>query len=145
VLHGSLGVLNYHDNGLKYAQHLVDKLQSNGLSKTPEGVAIWITARTLYPDIQVPTHTWHNDDPLNPKEKATLAKILMETTTNQADKNGPDQTIQRGMWSSRLHFAWAVVFESILTPQPKRVKFAALWAEVIEGKLPLANPFHVTF
>ena len=82
----------------------------------------------------MPTHTWHNDDPLNPKEKATLAKILMETTTNQADKNGPDQTIQRGMWSSRLHFAWAVVFESILTPQPKRVKFAALWAEVIEGK-----------
>ncbi|MCJ1405050.1 DNA-directed DNA polymerase [Xylographa trunciseda] len=114
---------------------LFEKLHSNGLTKTPEGVGLWITAQRTYSDVKYPKHVWHHGNPLHRKENASLARVLKESSTNHDSKGTAKKTLQRGNWTSRLHFSWDVVFEALLQDRPKQLAFSDLWNEAVDNGL----------
>ena len=119
----------------EYAQVLTGKLHSSGLAKTPEGVALWVLIQSAYPDIELPKHVWHHGNPLHRKERVPLARILRETSSKDDSNDPKEKDAERSTWFHKLHFAWAVVFEALITNQPKQLTFAELWIEAVDSKL----------
>lgn len=130
---------------LKYAQVMIDKMLAKGLSKTPQGIAIWIGIQAEFPSIDLPPGVWHHEDPLNRKENSRLAKILMEDPTATSPQNGTEsETTAKGAWTTKLQFAWDVILAELLNVQPqglqknakpaKRTEFAEFWEECIDSK-----------
>ena len=130
---------------LKYAQVMIDKMLAKGLSKTPQGIAIWIGIQAEFPSIDLPPGVWHHEDPLNRKENSRLAKILMEGPPATSPQNGTtSETTAKGAWTTKLQFAWDVILAELLNVQPqglqknakpaKRTKFAEFWEECIDSK-----------
>ena len=138
VLQEALEMLKCSSDDSHYAQVIIDKLQSASLSKTPEGLALWVIAQSKYPDLEVPKHIWHNEDPLHRKERSAIARILKETSTKDDLRDGGEKPIGKGSWSSKLHFAWEVVLGALLDTsqnRPKRLSFSDLWVEAVDSKL----------
>ena len=132
VLHAalkSLGPGGDHD-----AETLIQFFDSNSLSKSPEGIALWITARSMYPGIQVPKNVWKHGDPLHRKERTSLARALKETSSNEDSKGAKKTDIQRGTWVPRLHYAWDVVFEGLLKAESSHMEFSDLWVEAVDSR-----------
>ena len=121
-----------------YVQVVFEKLHSNGLTKTPEGVGLWITSQHVCPNVNYPKHVWHHGNPLHRKEKASLARILKDTSSNHDLEDTVKQIPQRGKWVSRLHFSWDVVFEALLRDRPTQLDFSDLWTEAVDSKLVLS-------
>ena len=132
MLHAALKGLG--PGGGHDAENLVRMLDSNHLSKTLEGIAVWITARSEYPDIEVPKKVWKQSDPLHRKERTSLARALKETSSNEDSKDVKKHEFQRGTWIPRLHYAWEVVFEELLKAEPSRMEFSDLWVEAVDSK-----------
>ena len=123
-----------------HVEVLFERLDSTGLTKTPEGVGLWITAQQAYPNVKYPKHVWHHGSPLHRKEKATLAHILKETSTSHDPNGTAKKALQRGTWTSRLHFCWEIVFQALLEDGPKQQAFSDLWTEAVDSKS-LTLPF----
>ena len=143
ILFNSVPILKGKD--LKYAQLIIDKLQANGISKTSQGLAIWIRIQTEFPSIDFPQGVWHHQDPLNRKERSKLAKILMEAPTANSLQSGNESEITtKGAWSTKLQFAWDAILAELLDIRPqgpqkntksaKRIEFAEFWEECIDSK-----------
>ena len=143
ILFTSVQMLQERD--LKHAQLILDKLHENGLLKTSEGVAIWIALQSKFSSLRFPREVWHREDPMNHKEMTVLAKILKEAPVKE-DANGQVDfnNLQKGAWSSKLHFAWDVILTKLLntdlsihskgSKKSKRVDFAAFWERCVDGK-----------
>lgn len=138
-------IQNLKGQNLKYAQLIIDKLLAKGLSRTPQGVAIWVKVQAEFPSIDLPPGVWHHEDPLNRKEKSKLAKILVEVPTAISPQNGTESEITtKGAWTTKLQFAWDVILAELLDVQPqglqknakpaKRTKFAEFWEDCIDSK-----------
>lgn len=143
ILFNSIQILKSKD--LKYAQLIIDKLLAKGLSKTPQGVAIWIKVQAEFPSINLPPGVWHHEDPLNKNEKHTLVKILMEApTAAPSHDDAESETTAKGAWTTKLQFVWDVILAELLDVQPqglqkntkptKRTKFPEFWEECIDSK-----------
>lgn len=143
VLSSSIQILRQKDS--KFSQLLLDKLQLNGLSKTPEGIALWIAVQSKTPALDFPPNVWHRDDPLHRKEISKLAEILREGPIIDPALNGSDlKATQKGSWNTKLNFAWDVILAELLDVRPakakkgskdrKRISFADFWEQCIESK-----------
>ena len=130
---------------VKYAQLLIDKLFAKGLSKTSQGVVIWIGVQAGFPSIDLPHGVWRHEDPLNRKETSRLAKILMEAPTASSPETTLElETTTKGAWTTKLQFAWDVILAELMGVRPqglqkntrlkKRVKFGDFWKECIDSK-----------
>ena len=82
-----------------------------------------------------------NDDPLNQKDTLKLALILKESSVEDSKSEG-ETAIRSGTWTSKLHFAWDVVLESLLktnktdiTTYANRTAFLIFWTEAVDSKL----------
>ena len=140
ILFNSIQILKGKD--LKYAQLIIDKLLAKGLSKTPQGVAIWIKVQAEFPSVGLPSGVWHHEDPLNRKEKSRLAKILMESPAATSLQNGIEsESSGKGTWTTKLQFVWDVILAELLDIQSqglqrnaKRTKFAEFWEDCVDSK-----------
>ncbi len=143
ILFNSVQTLSGKDP--KYAQLIIDKLQTNGISKTPQGLAIWIRIQATFPSVGFPQGVWHHQDPLNRKKKSKLAKILMEAPTTSSSQNGNEsEGTTKGAWSTKLQFAWDAILAELLDIRPqglqrnskaaKRIDFAEFWEECIDSR-----------
>lgn len=143
ILFNSVQILKGTD--VKYAQLMINKLVANGLSKTSQGVAIWLGIKATSPSIDLPHGVWHHEDPLNRKESSRLIKILMETPAITSSQEDPQsQVTVKGTWGTKLPFAWEVVMAELLDVQlgrqqqsakcSKRIEFAKFWEECIDSK-----------
>ena len=142
ILFTAVQILQKQDS--QRAQSVIDKLHANGLSKSSEGVAVWINLYARFPDLQFPIGIWHHENPLNHKEIKKLAKILKEApATENTDSLGESRHLQKGAWSSNVHFAWDVILTKLLTGEPaikesqksKNVSFARFWEQCVDGKI----------
>lgn len=131
---------------LAYAEAAIELLCSNDLARTPEGVAIWLTVKDLFPDAKLPSGVWQHDDPLYVKEKRNLSKVMKEAWASE-DPQGkePGNTRISGVWNSKLHFAWDAILVRLYSQdsqekgdklsKSKRVSFIDFWTEVVDGEL----------
>ena len=126
-----------------YAQSVIDKLQSTGLAKTPEGVAIWIVILRNFPTVNLPSGVWHSNSPLSQEEKPKLALVMKEASVSDLGNDNSDASVsQRGSWSTNVHFAWHVVMDELMSPfdrkttagPSKRLSFSEFWNDCVESK-----------
>ena len=143
ILFNSIQMLKGKD--VKYAQLIINQMLAKGLSKTPQGVAIWVGIQAEFPSIDLPPGVWHREDPLNQKETSRLSKILLEAPAATLPQNGPEsETTTKSAWTTKLQFAWDVILAELLDARPqgpqknakpaKRLKFAEFWEECVDSR-----------
>ncbi|KAL9101777.1 MAG: hypothetical protein Q9163_002996 [Psora crenata] len=131
----------------QYAHTTLEKLQSHALTKTPEGVALWLAIQVKYPAAKLPIGVWRNEDPLARKEKGKLAQILKEAVLQTPAHTGDDQRIVRhGQWNPKVHFAWQTVLLQLQsvpstkltkngTNHSKRITLEEFWKDCVDDNL----------
>ncbi|OJD12938.1 hypothetical protein AJ78_06544 [Emergomyces pasteurianus Ep9510] len=149
IIFCSLRDIHNHKFDIKYAEAALDSLCQNGLSRTPEGVAIWTTAKDLFPTMKFPEGEWQHGSPLHIREKATLAKIMKETSESQSVPGKENSKPQNsGVWNPKLHFAWDIVLQKLYAQPPEQnglakdkhskptqASFTDIWTEVVDNGL----------
>ena len=121
---------------------IIDKLYEHRLCKTPEGLAVWITAQSQMHLVRFPSGVWHRDNPLDRRETATIAKILREGTSADAIDNEvvtPATSISR--WSNKVHFVWDLVCSCLLrtlnsaeqSRSGNSIKFIEFWEACVDS------------
>ncbi|RKF60300.1 DNA polymerase V [Erysiphe neolycopersici] len=119
-------------------------LYDNGLSKTPEGVGIWLIVRNKFESIQPESlpKIWGNS--ANPfDDLPSLAKVLRESSG--PEKNGEkskdnNQAKKKGDWNAKLHFVWDIVLDYFTTKIQKeetsyKEEFADFWKVAVDENL----------
>ncbi|KAI9788137.1 MAG: DNA-directed DNA polymerase [Peltula sp. TS41687] len=125
--------------GKDLAEVAIDRICASQVARTPEGVAIWLAARSLHPDLLLPEQPWRHQDPLYVKNSTALAQVMRESSSgsgSQGDRE--DLKLQpKGMWSSRPNFAWTVILKELyaISSKKKRLSFGSFWQEVVDGLL----------
>ena len=143
ILYKSIGSLKTYDNGITYAQILIDKLNAHGLAKSPEGIALWTGIRSNFPSVILPRSVWHKQDPLHRKEKATLANIMKDASTvGPLQAETTSKVAKNTTWSSSLHFAWDIILASLIQQDHanqvnsvQTTNFADFWTEAVDSEL----------
>lgn len=129
--------LSSRNMDVKFVEAAVDRLCSYNLAPTPEGVAIWLAAKDMFPKANFPSKIWKHDDPLDPKERGSLSKIMKESSSEQGE--GENKAKSSGVWNSKLHFAWDAVLSRTSDGSSKsksaRLSFADFWLEVVDNGL----------
>lgn len=125
----------------KYVEAALERLSSFELVRTPEGVAIWLAAKDLFPKANFPGKAWKHDDPLDARERNQLAKILKESSVETENENQENKPKSTGVWNSKLHFAWDAVLgripaakESKSKKESSRLSFLDFWTDVVDSK-----------
>ncbi|KKY26592.1 putative dna polymerase v [Diplodia seriata] len=125
------------EKGEHKAKQIVDGIYSEGLAKTPEGVAVWLTAQSAFPDMEFPQGVWHKEDPLSTKDRQSLANVMKENFAKAADgatENG--KKVKSGSSQTTLNFAWDVVISFFLQKYVEsRPKFANFWIDIVDNNL----------
>lgn len=106
-------------------QSILDVITSKRNTRTPEAVGLWLTVQERFPQVVLPKGTWHHNDPLSSKERPVLAKIMLETITDE------DSAKQKsGSRQSTPSFAWSIVL-SRLYERHNGKDFAKFWTSAI--------------
>ena len=125
----------------RFIQALIDELIDSGLAKTPEGIAIWLKVQRHFPKVKMPTGIWQDQSPLHREEKSKLAKILGEApVTGRSDENNVE-VLQKGSWTSKIHFAWNVILSELMrgkpgegaVAKPLTIGFRDFWQVAVDG------------
>ncbi|BCR92698.1 DNA-directed DNA polymerase POL5 [Aspergillus chevalieri] len=126
----------------KYVEAALERLSSFELVRTPEGVAIWLAAKDLFPKANFPGKAWKHDHPLDARERNQLAKVLKESSVGTEDENQENKPKSTGVWNSKLHFAWDAVLSRIPAAKETKSKkesshltFLDFWTDVVDNGL----------
>lgn len=140
ILYGAVQLLDRQNCDPNYARLMIDRLCSNGLAKTPEGLSLWLSIKSSFPTVNLPKGIWRQEDPLDIKERLALAKVLKEASEPTESRNGAEGNHQKGMWNSKLHFAWDIILAHFFERQyrdpskpSKRLNFHNFWVDVVDG------------
>lgn len=132
-------------------QELIQRLVSFNLANTPEGVAIWLTAKDRFEDI-LPKDIWNKQDPLYKKEWSRLAKVLKEDFRSTSE-NGEKENIKSSGANPNPIFAWDLVLAEMLKrdlakkdqKDTAKPEFPQFWLEVVDSKLRRAHISIITY
>lgn len=132
---------------VKFVEATLEHLCSHDLARTPEGVSIWLAAKDAFPNASFPQNIWKHDDPLDAREKSSLAKVMRESSADSEPGKEVTGAKQSGVWNSKLHFAWDAVLSRIFDVSAKkekskdkpskssRISFVDFWIEVVDNGL----------
>lgn len=90
-----------------FVEDAIETLIAEKLIRTPEGVAIWLTAKKAYPDSKLSKHAWKHSHPLASKDIQALAGVMKNARSQEQDAEFGAQGSTS--WSASLHFVWTVV------------------------------------
>jgi DNA polymerase phi len=134
----------------KYIEAALERLCSYEIARSPEGIAVWLAAKDLFPKASFPSKVWKHDDPLDTKERSSLSKIMKESgAANSEAENKTNAAKSSGVWNSKLHFAWdAVLSRTSLEKEEKskktRLSFADFWTEVVDSEYTRSMIYRLT-
>ncbi|KAL1960089.1 hypothetical protein VTO42DRAFT_261 [Malbranchea cinnamomea] len=114
----------------KYIEEIISSLCQHNLVKTPEGVAIWLAALDSPLKVKLPSGVWQHESPIDVREKATLSKIMRESSEPQSAAENAQNS---GVWNPKLHFAWEVILPKLYAQDAST--FADIWTEVVDNGL----------
>lgn len=135
-------------------EHLLDHLQRTDRLHTPEGVAVWLRAQSLTPNIRFPKGIWHDNNPLDPKESVDGPRLRDTLGLKRYQENGEGGSEHAsktsGLARRSPHFVWTVLLESLFVRSKKSRKhaedgtgvssrtnetFARIWVSQVDGML----------
>ncbi|KAE8441460.1 hypothetical protein EG329_004953 [Mollisiaceae sp. DMI_Dod_QoI] len=117
------------------AEYTLVELHDAGLALSPEGVGIWLTARSRFPDMKFPSKPWGQSG--NPLEHLkSLGKALKESSSSEETQ----QAKQTGNWNAKLHFVWEVVLAEYAAAARNKVNniksdFENFWKVAVDENL----------
>jgi len=121
----------------QYANLLLSKLHEHKLTKTPEGVAVWLTVSKLLPGASLPKGVWVHNDPLSSKERTTVAKVLREN--HSEDEAGSSRAT--GAAQTTPSFAWQIVLAHLYErrkpskkDEDKASDLEKFWIEAVDSE-----------
>ncbi|KAL9582561.1 MAG: hypothetical protein Q9212_003222, partial [Teloschistes hypoglaucus] len=140
VLYNAVQTLHERESTQPLVQAIVEKLHENALAKTSEGIAIWLAIQRDFPNVELPSGVWRNENPLHRKEKSNLAKILKEVSSENPSDDASEKLAQKGNWNSRLHFVWNIVLTDLAKERAAdnasdTVTFGDFWQEAVDENL----------
>lgn len=123
----------------EYATALINTLISNNLAKTPEGVAVWLTVKSSFPQLKLPQNVWPHQDPLYKKSLSGLANVFKQTNSAAAEGDSADsKTAKVGNRQLAPNFAWDHVLASFVGAEgsegSKQKNFRQFWIEVVDSE-----------
>lgn len=124
----------------KYVEAALEGLCSHDIARSPEGVAIWLAAKDMFPNATFPSKVWKHDDPLDTKERTSLSKIMKESGASANEgENKANIAKTSGTWHSKLHFAWDAVLsrtsvEAKEKSKKSRLSYSDFWTEVVDSE-----------
>ncbi|KEQ83254.1 hypothetical protein M438DRAFT_356628 [Aureobasidium pullulans EXF-150] len=127
------------DLDIEYVDLLIQRLEPFKLTRTPEGLAIWLTTSVLFPDAKLPKGSWNHNDPLSSKERGTVAKILRDNGAQSEDGPTGNST---GAAQSSPSFAWSIILSHLYKrhkpskkSEEKVSDFEKFWLEAVDQGL----------
>ncbi|TQS35944.1 hypothetical protein Golomagni_03620 [Golovinomyces magnicellulatus] len=130
---------------MDYDQILVtlNALCDQGLSKTPEGVGIWLIARNKHPLIQDKSLLKVWGDKANPLDQLqSLAKVLRESSEPEKkveELEGIQPVKQTGNWNAKLHFVWDIILKQFTMKtkdtESSQAEFGKFWKIIVDENL----------
>lgn len=111
----------------------INTLKAAKWAKTPEGVAIWIVALDMFPDLEEEGIR----NPLDPKNATELPAILKETATKDDAEEAQLENVKmkQAVWTHQLHFVWSSIIGHFIASGERNAKaFAAFWKRTVDGK-----------
>jgi DNA polymerase phi len=133
VVAEALGQMNQNQ-----AERTLSILVDAGLALSPEGVGIWLLARSKFPDMTFPSKPWGQSG--NPLEHLkALGKALKESSSGDENQR-TQQAKQTGNWNPKLHFVWNVVLTHYATAIKNKsdgikVEFENFWKVAVDGTI----------
>jgi DNA polymerase phi len=130
-----------------WARETIQQLSSYQLANTPEGVAIWLTARQSSEDI-LPDNVWYKKDPLSKKERNRLARVLKEDFQSRVHSEAQEK-VKSASISHSPTFAWDVVIGEVLRRDERSSKkhrdeskldFPQFWLDTVDGEFAAPHP-----
>lgn len=141
IIYRSIHDLSSQKENVKFAEGALERLCSNDLARTPEGVSIWLAAKDMFPNTSFPSKIWKHDDPLDSKERNQLAKVMKESSSAEPDDRDQNNAKSSGVWNSKLHFAWEAILVRLSDAKKEKSKssssrltFADFWADVVDSE-----------
>jgi DNA polymerase phi len=128
-----------------FVKEILVKLESHKLSKTPEGVALWLSVQSRFPDVETPDDVWKKGDPLCTKERSRLSETMRQSVEQEPVVQDEDRTkgkkqnkkepkVKTGTWQHKPNFAWDVVLQEAIKQKPKASRFKQFWIEIIDSE-----------
>ncbi|KAI9761688.1 MAG: hypothetical protein M4579_000922 [Chaenotheca gracillima] len=126
--------------GERFAKTMINDICERDFAHTPEGVAVWLSVLARYPEVHLPKAPWHHRDPLHPKNMTTLPAVMKESSQRGESNDEVRPERQRGMWSSKPHFSWDVLFDRLnksaqTDTKAKTVSFQDFWCATVDNSL----------
>lgn len=123
----------------KFAENTLEKLAEEGLSKTPEGVGVWIAALDRFPDMKVPAQPWRH--PLATTSLTTLPAALKDSGRETSNDESGGKKQKQGNWTAQLHFVWDLIVAHFVKLAAKSEgdvtdHFKQFWNRVVDGLSP---------
>ncbi|KAF1832475.1 hypothetical protein BDW02DRAFT_426123 [Decorospora gaudefroyi] len=147
VLVEAVKSLNCQPQYQKCAEEVLERLSAFKLVSTPEGVAVWLTVQTSYPNV-LPEGVWYAKDPLSKKERSRLAKILKENFKGESE-NGTSEAAKTGPANPNPSFTWDLVFSEILRRDEQskenakdKPEFPQFWIDTVDSNLFSSSASH---
>ena len=139
VLHESIQrIATYSANVEEYLTLMLERLCRIKLAKSPEGIAIWLSVLSTAPTVNSPKGVWRNENPLHPKERDAVNKILRNNQNiEQRDAAKSDDT-DTGAAQRVPSFAWSVIIahlSGLCSREHGRNDLSHFWAAVVDGWL----------
>ncbi|KAJ5605804.1 hypothetical protein N7510_008585 [Penicillium lagena] len=128
----------------KFVEAALERLCSHDLARSPEGIAIWLAAKDMFPNANFPSKVWKHDDPLDTKERNNLSKIMKESSSGESEgESKANNAKSSGVWNSKLHFAWDAVLSRASDAssskskhsKSSRLSFVDFWTEAVDNGL----------
>jgi DNA polymerase phi len=111
---------------------LLNDLNAKNLLKTPEGVAIWLSAQSKFPDFKgLPTGVWLENNPLHLSNGRDLRNAMLDVHHDANVRNGKQDRVKGSVWKQTVHFAWPTVFD-FARKHEDRENFKRLWHELVD-------------
>ncbi|KAL5357499.1 DNA polymerase phi-domain-containing protein [Aspergillus floccosus] len=143
ILYRCIYELAAQKSDAKFTESILERLASNDLARTPEGVSIWLAAKELFPKAKFPSKVWKHDDPLDSRERTQLTKVMKESSSTDSAGGSQEKNVKTsGVWNSKLHFAWDVIMSKLDVSESEKSKskgssltFIDFWTEVVDNGL----------
>jgi DNA polymerase phi len=116
------------------AKYTLERLAKTELVDTPEGVAVWLTAREKFPSSSRISKVEPWGDPLSRPRLNKLALVLREGSKNDSSTDGQalqGQPKQVG-WTAQLHFVWDSIIRYLAGADEEAL--GAFWQTVVDGE-----------
>lgn len=123
-----------------HAEYTLEALHEAGLALSPEGVGIWLTAKSRFPDMKFPTKPWgQSGNPL--QHLKALGKALKESSSADGSEN-TQQAKSSGNWNAQLHFVWNIVLAQYAAAAKAKMhgiksEFENFWKVAVDGQYPV--------